>query len=139
MTKLANDPYRALHTHLGRLGWSITSLDIDATQRTVQCTLDRSDGRRVTLHLTGRGRGSLTREQRHRKLVRVGRKGEATVVERIGWDLLGRTALSSREGGLYELALYVANNPTPGCAYLAHTTVLAALQGACDVPSARVA
>lgn len=106
----ALSPVELFRVSLERLGWNVTSVDIDLVRGTARIELRRGD-RLVTFDARN-GRATTTRERIRRTLATVGRRGDVTVVERLQLEFVGRERHEGIRSGLRWLANYVGDNAT---------------------------
>lgn len=123
---------QAAQAALERIGWTLNAVELDEAAGTAKVELRRHDGRLVTFFRDGHGRSSITREQARTETARVGRRGDAAVVERRREEFLGREALPPGTGlraGLRSLANYVGDNALQGDRQLARQAIALLLPG----------
>lgn len=104
------DAQRGLVMGLERLGWSISSVEIDLMKVTARVELRRGD-LLVTLDARN-GKATTTRERIRTETVLVGRRGDRCPVERLRTEFLGRAHHEGLRSGLRWLSSYVADNST---------------------------
>lgn len=95
------------------VGWRLAAVEIDTVANTARVELVSSAGRVVTLDVRN-GKGTVTREQREVRTTTVGRRGDRTVVERVGHTFLGRSPVEGVRSGLRTVARYIADNAPGG-------------------------
>jgi len=106
---LTTTAQRTLVHTLERLGWSLTSAEVDLVTNTARIELRRVDGLLVTLDARN-GTVSITRERVRVEVKRMGRDRYRAEVLRT--DFLGRTRHEGIRSGLRALANYVEDNAT---------------------------
>ncbi len=101
-----------LAASLGRIGWTLASVEIDVPAEKARIELRRGD-LCVTFDARG-GKASITRETLAHETVKVGRRGDSFRAERVRFEFLGRTSGLGLRSGLRALSHYVADNaPLP--------------------------
>lgn len=104
-------PVALFEVALERIGWSPRALEVDAVRGRVRLELVRlSDARRVTLDAREGRRASITREASVTRRVVIGRRGDRMPVDRLSYELLGRSYHEGWRSAMRALAHYVADN-----------------------------
>lgn len=118
--------HRALTIATERIGWEVTSLEIDAERGTARVWATRDD-LRVMLDLRG-GKATIERFRRRHHTETVGRRGDRCRVDRITDDFIGRLSFADQRDALREFVAYLVANgsaphlPAPGIAALLGAT-----------------
>ena len=108
---LTTTAQRTLVHTLERLGWSLTSAEVDLVTNAARIELRRVDGLLVTLDARY-GTVSITRERVRVEVKRMGRIGDRYRAGALRTDFLGRTRHEGIRSGLRALANYVEDNAT---------------------------
>lgn len=99
---------KQLEAGLARLGWSISSIEVDAIAETAHIELRRG-GRLVTFDVRN-GSATTTRETVEAESVAVGRRGDRFRADRLRMRLLGRDRHDGLRSGLRALCAYIEHN-----------------------------
>lgn len=105
---LALDAQTHLVRSLESAGWNLLAVEIDVGAETARIELRR--GALSVIFDARNGRASITRELITAEPVRIGRKGDVTVVTRFKPVFIGRQSGLGLRSGLKSLAHYVADN-----------------------------
>ena len=120
---VAMDPrHERLTIATERIGWEVTSLEIDAERGTARVWAQAMQSDlRVMLDLRG-GKATIERFRRRLYTETIGRRGDRCRVDRIADDFLGRFSFTDQREALREFVEYLVANgtapslPAPGIA-----------------------
>ena len=101
--------YRALQTGLALIGWELLAVEADVPAGKLRMELRDAGSLRLTFDARP-GCSFLTRERAEVEQVKVGRKGDVFIADRIRMRFLGRQRAEGLRSGLRMLAVYIADN-----------------------------
>lgn len=108
-TEIATSAQHLLIHTLERLGWSLSSAEVNLVANTARVELRRTDGLLVTLDARN-GRASITRERVRVETELRGRKSDRYRAEFIRVEFIGRTRYDGIRSAMRSLCNYVEDN-----------------------------